>query len=85
MVYLNGLEVGKMAQRRSDEKTTLEEVLKLATQLTPEEQDFLADEFSKLQRLRHKLAAAEASLDRGEGIPAVEAFDRLEKRYKKES
>ena len=71
-----------MAQRQPEEKTILEQVLKLVTQLTPEEQEIVSEEFFKLQWLRRKLAEAEASLDRGEGISAEEAFAQLEERYK---
>ena len=72
-----------MAQRKPEEKTTLDQVLKLVTQLTPEEQGILSEEFAKLQRLRHKCAEAEASLDRGEGIPAEEVFAEFEAEYER--
>lgn len=70
-----------MAQRKPEENTTLDQVLKLVSQLTPEEQQILSEEFSKLQELRHKCAQAEASLDRGEGVPAEEVFAELEAEY----
>lgn len=72
-----------MAQRKPEETTTLDQVLRLVSQLTPEDQQILSEEFSKLQELRRRCAEAEASLDRGEGIPAEEVFDRLEKKYQR--
>jgi hypothetical protein len=73
-----------MAQRKPEEKATLEQVLELASQLSPEEQRVLTEEFQKLQWLRQKMAeAAAASLDRGEGIPAEKAFAELEERYRR--
>ncbi len=50
-----------MAQRKPEEKATLEQVLKLADQLTPEEQDKLMDEL-KLQWLRRAIGEAEKSV-----------------------
>ncbi len=70
-----------MAQRKPEEKTTLDQVLRLVSQLTPEEQQILSEEFSKLLELRRKCAQAEASLDRGEGIPVEEVFAEFEAEY----
>lgn len=63
-----------MAQRNPQERSIFEKVIELASQLSTEEQAMLTEEFLKLQRLRQKLAAAECSLERGEGISAEEAF-----------
>lgn len=72
-----------MAQRKPEEKATLDEVLILACQLSPEDQAVISEEFEKLQWLRRKMAEAESSLDRGEGIPAEQAFAELEERYRR--
>jgi hypothetical protein len=74
-----------MAQRNPEGKATLEQVLKLVSQLSPEEQEVLTEEFKKLQCLRQKMAEAAASLDRGEGIPAEKAFAELEERYSRKN
>lgn len=72
-----------MAQRIPEEQTTLDQVLKLVTQLTPDEQMVLVEEFLKLQKLRSRCAEAEASLERGEGIPAEDVFAELEAEYER--
>jgi hypothetical protein len=69
-----------MAQRKPEEKTTLDQVLRLVSQLTPEDQQLLSEEFAKLQELRRRCAEAEASLDRGEGIPAEVVLEELRER-----
>jgi hypothetical protein len=69
-----------MAQRKPEENTTLDQVLRLVSQLTPEEQQILSEEFAKLQELRRRCAKAEASLDRGEGIPAEVVLEKLRQR-----
>jgi hypothetical protein len=68
-----------MAQRKPEDGTTLDQILKLADQLTPEEQEQLLEEM-KLQWLRRELGRAADSLDRGEGKPADEAFDAVIRR-----
>lgn len=72
-----------MYQRKDDEKPTVEQVLRLVSQLAPEDQEILSEEFAKLQELRRRCAKAEASLDRGEGIPAEVVFAELEAEYKR--
>lgn len=72
-----------MAQRKPEESDTLDQVLRLVTQLTPEEQEILSAEFLKLQQLRSKCAESEASLDRGQGISAEVVFDELEAEYQR--
>ncbi len=75
--------IGKitMAQSKPEDKTTLDQVLRLVNQLTLEEQEELVEEM-KLQWLKRELAKAEVSLDKGEGIPGDNVFfelkDRLE-------
>lgn len=71
-----------MAQRKPEEPTTFDHVLKLADQLTPEEQDQLVEQM-KLHWLRRELGKAADSLDRGEGIPAEEVFTELEAEYER--
>jgi DNA relaxase NicK len=70
-----------MAQRKPEEKTSLDQVLKLADQLTPEEQEQLVEEM-KLQWLRRELGKAEDELRRGEGVPAEQVFAELRERNK---
>ncbi len=62
------------------ERVTVNELLKLVDQLTPEEQEQLVEE-TKLKWLRRELGKAEESLDRGEGIPAEQVFTELRERY----
>lgn len=69
-----------MAQRQPEEKTTLDQVLKLADQLTPEEQEQLVEQM-KLHWLRRALAEGEESYKRHGGIPAEEVFRRLRDRH----
>lgn len=71
-----------MAQPKPEDKTTLDQVLKLVDQLTPEEQEQLVEEV-KLQWLRRELGKAEESLERGEGIPADQVFAELKERYER--
>lgn len=69
-----------MAQRKSEQETTLQQVMRLASQLTPEEQDQVIEEL-KLQWLRRETQKAEDELSRGEGRPAEEVFAKLIERY----
>ena len=71
-----------MAQQKPDNKTSLDQVLKLIDQLTPEEQEQLVEEV-KLQWLRREVGKAEESLDRGEGRPADQVFNELKERYER--
>lgn len=65
-----------MAQRKSKEKVTLEQVLGLADQLTPEEQEQLLDGL-KLQWMRRALTQAEKSVEDGR----VHTLDAIEARF----
>ncbi len=53
-----------MAQQKPDEKATLDQVLALVSQLTPEEQDCVVEEL-KLQWLRRAIGDAEKSVAEG--------------------
>ncbi len=80
--YTVAIGVKSMAQRKPEEQTTFDQVLKLVENLTPEAQEQLVDQM-KLQLLRRELGKAEGQLRCGEGIPAEEAFAQLEERYKR--
>lgn len=67
-----------MAQPKP-ERVSFEELLRLVDQLSPEEQDHLAEEM-KLQRLRRALEEGEESLKQQGGIPAEEVFRLLHER-----
>lgn len=71
-----------MAQRKPEEKTTLDQVLKLADQLTPEEQEQLVEEM-KLQWLRRALDEGEESIRQHGTRPAEEVFAELKERYER--
>ncbi|MGH9552952.1 MAG: hypothetical protein ACRD3W_26465, partial [Terriglobales bacterium] len=62
-----------MAQPKPERKTTLDHVLKLADQLTHEEQEQLVEQM-KLQWLRRELGKAEDELRRGEGVPGEQVY-----------
>ncbi len=62
------------------EKPTVDQVLSLVQELTPEEREQVREELN-LQEIRRRLEQAEESIARGEGIPAEEAFAQLEARY----
>lgn len=71
-----------MAQRKPEDKATFEQVLKLAEQLAPAEQEKLVDEL-KLAWLRRAIAEGEESYRKHGGIPAEEVFDRLREKYER--
>lgn len=70
-----------MAQRKPEEQTTFDQVLKLVENLSPEAQEQLIEEM-KLQWLRHELGKAEDELRRGEGVPGAQVFAELRERNK---
>lgn len=74
--YASKKEDRSMAQRKPEDRTTVDQILKLVDQLTPEEQDQLVEQM-KVQWLRRELGKAEDSLDRGGGKPADDAFDAI--------
>lgn len=71
-----------MAQRKPNEKASLEQVLKLADQLTPDEQDKLVEQM-KINWLRRELGKSAESLDRGEGVSSDVVFAELEAEYER--
>ncbi len=70
-----------MAQRKPEDQTTFDQVLKLVENLTPEAQEQLLEEM-KLQWLRRELGQAEDELRRGEGVPGEQVFAELRERNK---
>ena len=70
-----------MAQRKPEEKTTLDQVLKLADQLTPEEQDQLVEQM-KLQWLRRAADQAEESLAQGKVYSEEEVMAFLDEHHR---
>jgi hypothetical protein len=66
-----------MAQQKPDEKATLDQVLALVSQLTPEEQDCVVEEL-KLQWLRRAIGDAEKSVAEGRVHTLEEVEARLD-------
>jgi hypothetical protein len=62
-----------MAQRKPEEKATLDRVLKLVDQLSPEEQDQLVDEI-KLRALRRAVEEGEESIRQHGTLDGEEVF-----------
>jgi hypothetical protein len=71
-----------MTQRKPEDQTTLDQVLRLVNELSPDEQEKVSEEL-KLQWLRRELGKAEDQLRRGEGIPTEEVFAELEAEYER--
>jgi hypothetical protein len=71
-----------VAQRKPEEQSTIDQVLKLVENLTPEAQEQLVEDM-KLQWLRKAMDEAEESIKQHGTIPAQEVFARLEERYKR--
>lgn len=65
-----------MAQRKPDERSTFDQVLKLVESLEPEAQENLVKEM-KLQWLRQALAQAEKSVAEGRVYSEEEALAKL--------
>jgi hypothetical protein len=72
-----------MAQRKPEEQTTFDQVLKLVADLTPEAQERLIVEM-KRQWLKRELQEGANQLDRGEGIPGAQVFADVRKQLKQE-
>jgi hypothetical protein len=70
----------KMAQSKP-ERLSVQELLRLVDQLSPEEQEELTEEM-KLHWLRRELQKGEEELDRGDGIPAEQVIVELKARNK---
>jgi hypothetical protein len=68
-----------MAQRKPEGKISLEQVLKQAVQLTPEDQEQLVEQI-KLQWLRRALRDGEESLRKDGGLPAEVVIEELRQR-----
>lgn len=66
-----------MAQRKPEEQTTFDQVLKLVENLAPEAQEQLVEEM-KLRWLRQALAQAEKSVAEGKVHSEEEALARLD-------
>jgi len=64
-----------MAQRRPEEQTTFDQVLKLVENLAPDAQEQLVEEM-KLQWLRRSLDEGEKDLEEGRTV----SLDQLDKR-----
>lgn len=71
-----------MAQPKPDERTTLDQVLKLVDQLSPEEQEQLI-EGMKLRWLQQEVQKGIDQADRGELIDGDVVFAELKQRYLK--
>jgi hypothetical protein len=69
-----------MALQKPDEKITIDKVLQLALQLTPEEQDQLIDEL-KIRWLKREIQIGIDQADRGELIDGDVVFAKLLKRH----
>jgi replicative DNA helicase len=74
---LVGIEARTMAQRKPDEQSNFDQVLKLVENLTPEQQDRLVEQI-KLQWLRRALAEAEESVAQGRVLTEEELEKRLD-------
>jgi hypothetical protein len=59
------------------EKPTVEQVLKLVEELTPEEREQVLDEMNKYQELRRNIQIGLEQAERGELIDGDEAFRLL--------
>jgi hypothetical protein len=69
-----------MAQPKPEEKTTLDQVLKLVDQLSAEEQEQLVEKM-KLEWLRKEIQKGIDQADRGEMIDGDVVFAELKQRY----
>jgi hypothetical protein len=70
-----------MAQPKPEDKTTLEQVLKLVHQLSADDQDQLVQETIKLQELRRELMIGVEQLERGEKISGQQVFREIRERH----
>lgn len=68
-----------MAQRKPREKVTLDQVLKLVDQLTPEEREKLLNQLS-LEELRREIQIGIDAADRGDLIDGEELLEELRQR-----
>lgn len=68
-----------MAQPKPEDKATLDQILKLVDQLTPDEQVQLVDEV-KLQWLQHELQKGIDQADQGEVVDGEAVFKQMRER-----
>jgi hypothetical protein len=68
-----------MAQQKPEESQTIEQVLRLVDQLSPEGRDEVLEKL-KLDDMRREIQKGIDSANRGELIPADVVLDRLRKR-----
>jgi hypothetical protein len=73
-----------MAQPKPEDRSKLDQVLKLVDQLSPEQQEQLVEQM-KLQWLRREVQKGIDQADRGELIDGAEVFAALKDRYKGKS
>jgi predicted transcriptional regulator len=73
-----------MAQPKPEDRTTLDQVLKLVDQLSPEQQEELIDKV-KLQWLQQEVQKGIDQADRGELIDGDVVFAELKQRYQSKS
>jgi RNA-binding protein YlmH len=66
-----------MAQRKPEDQTTFDQVLKLVENLSPEAQEQLVDEM-KLRWLRRAMDEADDSLEKGDTISIEELDEHLD-------
>lgn len=66
-----------MTQHIPEESTTLDQVIKLADRLTPEEQEQLVEQI-KLKWLRRAIDEADESLARGETVSLEELDEHID-------
>ncbi len=62
-------------------KTSFSQVLKLANQLAPKEQEKLVQAM-QLEELRREIMIGVKQIERGEGIPGEQVFKHLRARHK---
>lgn len=73
-----------MAQRKPDDKVTMDQILELADQLTPEDQEELIEEI-KLRWLRREIQKGIGEADRGELVDGDEVFAELRRDLQRQS
>jgi hypothetical protein len=67
-----------MAQRKPEEQSTFDQVVKLVEKLSPEAQEQLIEQL-RFQWLQRELQVGIEQLDRGEGIPGDQVFAEIRK------
>jgi len=66
--------------KRKPDKTSFNQVLKLASQLAPKEQEKLVQAM-QLEELRREIMIGVKQIEQGEGIPGEQVFQRLRARH----